>query len=109
MVNPASSSKVGIPLSTDMCLLCLGVRRVGAGWVWSSSGALVKGTTNVKSSFLDALDIGLSVTVGRRGVCRGIPASSLGLLRIVDGGAGTCDLAGVREEVALAVDLTADF
>jgi hypothetical protein len=62
----------------------------------------------VKSSVFDALDIGLSVTIGRRGVCRDIPESSFALLRAVDGAAVASGLAGVRV-VALAVDLTVDF
>jgi hypothetical protein len=61
------------------------------------------------SSCFEALDMGLSVTVGRRGVCLGIPPPSpiRDLLRTVEAVVGACGLAGVRVavfEVALIVD-----
>jgi hypothetical protein len=108
MVKFESSSNPGMPLSTDMCFVNLGVRWVGAAYTSSSSGAFVKGTTKVKSSCLEELDIGLSVTVGRRGVCLGIPLSNRDLLRTVELAVGGNGLAGVRA-VLFAVDLTVDF
>jgi hypothetical protein len=68
----------------------------------------VKGTTMVKSSALEALDIGLSVTVALRGVCRGIPLSIRDLLRTEELVVEGCGLAGVRV-VLFVVDFTVDF
>jgi hypothetical protein len=97
-----------MPLSTDICFVILGVLRVGAEYISSSSGGFVKGTTKVKSSALDEVDIGLSVIVGLRGDCRGIPLSIRDLLLMVELVIEACGLAGVRV-VLFAVDFTVDF